>query len=147
MNAGLLLGLVPITEDLNQSVEQNLVESYREALEQMAQEGKSDFQSVNSSLQKLMAKLRWARGNDEIDTEYFNRYRRLLVVATMITMDTSFDEEGILDEMLDDVFRSFVKDITGEPCTLPSRSSKLLSAISGAISQELLMLETHKSRK
>ena len=57
-------------------------------------------------------------------------------------MDTSFDEEGILDELIGSQFRSFVEDVTGEKPAFPSRSTKMLSALVDAIDKELQKLSS-----
>jgi len=117
----------------------------------MAEKGSGGYESVNSLLQEAMAEAKAARAQGKIDAPFFNRYRRLLVVAKLAIIDTPYDREGILDEFIFREINSFIDDVTGERRTVDKgvdlaaagENKRGIGFIAGAMAEEIINLHIY----
>ncbi|MDH4270845.1 MAG: hypothetical protein OEW18_02590 [Candidatus Aminicenantes bacterium] len=111
----------------------------------MAEKGSGGYESVNTLLQEAMAEAKAARAQGKIDAPFFNRYRRLLVVAKLAIIDTPYDREGLLDEFIVREINSFIDDVTGERGTLEAtgENKRGIGSIAGAMAEELINLHIY----
>jgi len=111
----------------------------------MAQKGTGGFESVNNLLEEAMAEAKAAKAQGKIDSPFFSRYQRLLVVAKLAIIDQPYDREGILDEFIAREINAFVDDVTGERGTLEGKgeNKRGIGAVAGAMAEEIINLHVY----
>ena len=121
----------------------SLLESLVMAFSEMAQTGEGGYELVNSILQKKMAELKKAKTQGLVDSVFFRRYKRILVVLKLSIIDEPYDPERILNSFIVTELKSFHEDVFGTETEFPPPEHRGIGAIAGAIAQEVLNLHIH----
>lgn len=87
-----------------------------------------------------MAELKKARAEKQIDSVFFKRYKRILVILKLTILDTTYDTEGILDSLIAKELKEFIVDVTGADEQLPPPEHRGIGAVAGALFEEVLNL-------
>lgn len=108
----------------------------------MAEKGIGGYEYVNNLLEGCMAEAKVARAQEKIDAPFFSRYRRLLVVGKLASVDSPYDREGILDDFIVREINSFIDDVTGEKGSLEAKgeNKRGIGAVAGAMVEEIINL-------
>jgi hypothetical protein len=101
----------------------------------MNETGIGDYNTVNKSLQALMAGVKKAKTQGQIDQVYFKRYSRILEIMKLAIMEKSYDPEGILDVFIMGEIDRFVEEVTFQKIASHDRGIEILSS---AMVEEIL---------
>jgi hypothetical protein len=114
-----------------------LLNSLRGGFREMAEKSTGGYELVNDLIQKKMAELKKAEAEKKLNPVFLKRYKRILVVIKLTIMETSYDPEGILESLILDEQKKFIKDVTGEDKELQISTRGGIGSISGALSKEI----------
>ena len=124
-----------------------LLDSLVGTLQELARAGKGGYKEVNTLIQEKMAELKKADAEKKIDSVFCERYKRILVVIKLTIMETSYDSEGILESLILDEQKKFIKYVAGVDKELPVFAHRGIGAISGALSKEISNLYIYLDSK
>jgi len=141
------LGLIGYDETATAEEGLALLDSLRGGFREMAEKGTGGYEIVNNLIQKKMGELKKAEAEKKLDPVFLKRYKRILVVIKLTIMETSYDPEGILESLILDEQKKFIKDVTGVDKELPVFAQRGIGAISGALSEELSNLYSYLDSK
>jgi hypothetical protein len=117
-----------------------LLDSLVTTFSDMAAKGTGGAEVVNARIQPIMAELKKAKAQKQIDSVFFNRFRRILMIIKLTIIDTSYDPEGILESLIVSELNEFINDVCGMDEQHPSPENRSIGTIAGALSEEILNL-------
>ena len=130
-------------EDAGYALLESLVISFSE----MAETGKGGHAEVHAILQRQMAELKKARGQDQVDPLFFKRFHRILEVLMLTIREETADPEGILDDFTLREMKDFIVDVTGAEAGIPLPEHRGIGTIAGAIAEEVINLHIYLDGK
>lgn len=147
LGANLTAAEIPLKTAAEEEAGFALLESLVLSFATMAAKGTGGYEEVNSVIQNLMSELKKAKADKKVDSVFFGRYHRMLVIMKITIIDTSYDPEGILDRFIIRELKGFIDDVTGVKTELPPSEHRGIGAIAGAIAEEVLNLHIYLENK
>jgi hypothetical protein len=120
-----------------------LLESLVLVFADMAEKGTGGYEKVNNAAQNLMADLKKAKDQEKVDSVFYARYHRILLIIKLTIIDKPYDPEGILDPFIAAQLNEFIDDVTGIEATLQPQEKRGIGAVAGAIAEEVLNLHIY----
>lgn len=113
----------------------------------MAEKGTGGYKEVNPLIQKIMAGLKKAKEQGQVDSVFYKRFHRMLVVMKLTIMEKSYDPEGILDPLISRELEEFVDDMCGDVESMKSLEKRGVGVIAGALTEEIFRLHMYLDYK
>ena len=110
----------------------------------MAGEGTGGYEVVNTKMQTWMAEAKKAKSQGHIDSVFFRRFARMMMVIKLAIVPTPNDTEGILDSIIEREINLFIGDVFGEEPDLKERG---IGVIATALAEEILNLHLYLDTK
>lgn len=114
-----------------------LLERVIDGFKKMAAYGSGGHDQVNSMIQKAMADARAAKEQGKIDSHFFKRYNRILLIIKLVIIEKSYDSQGILDDLILQKINEFTEAVTGVKEDAQDRG---IGVIAAALAEEMLNL-------
>lgn len=126
----------------NEKVGYELLDRLVGMFQEMAAKGSGDKDKIDRSLEGMMADAKKAYTEKKVDSVFFQRYNRLLMVIKLTIVE---DEEGILGPLIEEEVGAFVKDMKGIKTEV--KGKKAVGMVANAIAQGVLELHIYLDTK
>lgn len=107
----------------------------------MAAAGTGGREKVDSALSELMADARQALSEKKIDSVFFYRFNRLLMIIKLTIVE---DEKGILTPLIESEIEHFVLEKTGEKINMQEGS---IGTVAQAVAEGIIDLHLYLRTK
>lgn len=104
----------------------------------MAERGTGEREKVDNALEEIMAEAKKVKADEKIDSVFFWRFNRVLMVLKLSIIK---DRESILGPLIEKEIGEFVEEITGEKFDI--KGTKGIGKIAAAIAEEILNLHMY----
>lgn len=123
-----------------------LLDSFVLMFMKSAEECKGGRESFEGAIQGLMAEAKKARSQNQINSLFFSKYRRLLMIVNLLIIE---DPEGILKPLVEKEVLEFIEDIEGEkPEMKGEKKSRIgIGSVAGALANEVINLQIYLDSK
>lgn len=129
-------------QDASYALLDSLVVTFKE----LAEKRESVMEKTNASLKEMMDQARKAKAQGQIDTIFFKRYTRILLVLKLVI--TPFDDSGIMSPLLFKEINAFIEDVEGESVDIEKMSGSLaINKLSEAVAHEVTNLRVYLDNK
>lgn len=126
-----------------------LLDSLVVAFKELAEMRESVIERTNTALGEMAREAQRANAQGQIDTVFFKRFQRILIVIKCVISPIVKDEEGwFLKSLYFGAINKFIEDIEGEPFEIEkSGHSAAINKLTQAVSQEIVDLRIYLDNK
>lgn len=125
-----------------------LLDSLVVAFKELAEKRESVMEKTNQALAEMMIQARKAKAQGQIDTIFFKRYSRILLVLKLVITPQEKDGGQILWSLILRELNQFIEDIEGEKFDIEKAGSNVaINKFSQAVSREIISLRIYLDNK
>ncbi len=134
----------PIEESAGHALLDSLVVAFKE----LAEMREAVIERTGKALVSMMKGARTANAQEQIDTVFFKRFHRILMVIKIVITPVIDDGAGIMKPLYFGAINQFITDIEGEPFDLEKvEDYEAINKITEAISHEIINLRLYLDNK
>ena len=136
--------LDPAEEEAGYALLDSLVVTFKE----LAEHRESVIERTGKALVSMMKEANKAKAQGQIDTVFFKRFHRILMVINCVITPIPKDGAGIMKPLYFGAINKFIEDIEGEKFDIEaSGENEAINKISLAVSHELINLRLYLDNK
>ncbi len=126
-----------------------LLDSLIVAFKELAEQREAVMERTSTALGEMAREAQRANAQGQIDTVFFKRFQRILVVIKCVITPISKAEEGwFIKSLYFETIEKFIKDIEGEPFNIEkSGPNVVLNKFTQAVSNEIIDLRIYLDNK
>ncbi len=126
-----------------------LLDSLVVAFKELAEQREAVMERTNTALGEMAREAQRANAQGQIDTVFFKRFQRILIVIKCVINPIVKDEEGwFIKSLYFGAINKFIEDIQGEPFDIEkSGHSAAINKFTQAVSQEIVDLRIYLDNK
>lgn len=125
-----------------------LLDSLVVAFKELAAQRKAVVERTGKALVSMMKEANKAKAQGQIDTVFFKRFHRILMVINCVITPIPKDGAGIMKPLYFGAINKFIEDIEGEPFDLEQvGENEAINKLTEAISHELIELRIYLDNK
>ncbi|MBL7084128.1 MAG: hypothetical protein ISS41_10960 [Candidatus Aminicenantes bacterium] len=138
------LSTKPAEESAGHALLDSLVVTFKE----LAEQREEVLRKTNEALISMMKEAKKARGQGQIDSVFFKRYHRILMVLKCVIIEVPAEDAGIMKPLYFGAINKFIEDIEGEPSDIEKAGGKAaIAKFTQAVSHELIELRIYLDNK
>lgn len=131
-----------------ESAGQALLDSLVATFKELAEHREPVMEKTNKALADMMREAQKARAQGQIDTVFFKRFHRILMVLKCVITPVSADDAGIMKPLYFGAINEFIEDIEGEEYDIERAGpNAAIAKLTQAISHELIDLRIYLDNK
>jgi len=126
-----------------------LLDSLLVAFKELAEQREAVMERTNAAIGEMAREAQRAESQGQIDTVFFKRFQRILVVIKCVITPVSKDEEAWFTKSLYfEALEKFIEDIEGEPINIEkSGHNVIINKFTQAVSNEIIDLRIYLDNK
>lgn len=134
----------PVEETAGYTLLDSLVVAFKE----LAEQREAVMERTEKALVSMMKEANTAKVQGQIDTVFFKRFRRILMVIKCVITPIPKDDAGIMKPLYFEAINKFIEDIEGEPFDIEkSGQSVAINKFTQAVSHEIVDLRIYLDNK
>lgn len=136
--------LDPAEQEAGYALLDSLVVTFKE----LAEMREAVIERTEEALVRMMRDARKAKAQGQIDTVFFKRFQRILMVIKCVITPVPQDSGGIMKPLYFDAINKFIEDIDGEPFDIEKVEDYVaINKLTEAISHEIINLRLYLDNK
>jgi len=137
---------LPVAEE---SAGHTLLDSLVVAFKELAEQRNAVIERTNTALGEMAREAQRAEAQRQIDTVFFKRYQRILIVIKCVVSPIVKDKEGwFLKPLYFGAINKFIEDIEGEPFDIEKAGhNEAINKFTQAVSHEIIDLRIYLDNK
>lgn len=136
------------TKPAEESAGYALLDSLVAAFKELAEQRGDVLRNTNEALTSMMKEAKKARGQGQIDSVFFKRYHRILMVLKCVITEVPPEDEGIMKPLYFGAINKFIEDIEGESFDIEKAGpNAAIAKFTQAVSRELIELRIYLDNK
>ena len=126
-----------------------LLDSLLVAFKELAEQREAVMERTNTALGEMAREAQRAETQGQIDSVFFKRFQRILVVIKCVITPIAKDEEGwFVKSLYFEALEKFIEDIEGEPFNIEkSGHNVVINKFTQAVSNEIIDLRIYLDNK
>jgi hypothetical protein len=125
-----------------------LLDSLVVAFKELAEQREAVMERTETALKEMMREAKRANAQGQIDTVFFKRFHRILMVINCVITPIPKDDAGIMKPLYFGAIEKFVEDIEGEPFDIEKAGhSAAINKFTQAVSHEIVDLRIYLDNK
>ncbi len=135
---------IPVEESAGYALLDSLVVAFKE----LAEQREAVIERTEEALVSMMKEARNAKGQGQIDSVFFKRFHRILMVIKCVITPVPKDSAGIMKPLYFGAINEFISDVEGEPYDIEKMGGKeAIIKFTEAISHEIINLRIYLDNK
>ena len=137
--------LPPVDENAGYALLDSLLVAFKE----LAEQREAVMERTNTALGEMAREAQRAETQGQIDSVFFKRFQRILVVIKCVITPIAKDEEGwFVKSLYFEALEKFIEDIEGEPFNIEkSGHNVVINKFTQAVSNEIIDLRIYLDNK
>ncbi len=125
-----------------------LLDSLVVAFKELAESGEAVIERTNIALREMMREAKRANAQGQIDTVFFKRFHRILMVIECVITPIPKDDAGIMKPLYFGAINKFIEDIEGEKFDIEKVGhNEAINKFTQAVSHEIVDLRIYLDNK